>query len=684
MRLALALVLPLVLLTVPPAGAQTTPAPAPDPIDKKRPDTVPGFDPGAMDTTVKPCEDFYQYACGGWRARNPVPADRARWGRFDELAERNQLTLRGILEKATASGSASDRKIGDHYAACMDEKGVEARGLKPVQPILDRIAALETKEALAAEVARLHGEGVPVLFGSGTQPDFKDASRNIAAVDQGGLGLPDRDYYLKDDQRFADVRKQYLPHVQKMFELAGDTPEAAAAGAKTVLDIETALARESLDRVKRRDPVNRYHKMTREALKALAPRYDWNRYFTDMGWPAFSELNVSWPDFFKGLDAQLAAADLPAWKTYLRWHVLRSASPLLSSPFVQENFNFYGKALTGAKELRPRWKRCVEMVDRDLGEALGQRFVEATFGAEGKQRMAVMVKALEKALEQDIQQLPWMTAATKPQALKKLAAISNKVGYPDKWRDYSALSVGRDDLVGNVRRARAFEVKRDLAKVGKPVDKTEWRMTPPTVNAYYNPLENNINFPAGILQPPFFDRAQDDAVNFGGIGAVIGHELTHGFDDQGRKFAASGELSDWWTEEDGREFEKRAACIADQYSAYTATGDVKLNGKLTLGENTADNGGLRIAYMALMDTLAGKKPPLKDGFTPEQRFFLGWGQIWCQNETPESSKLRAQTDPHSPGRYRVSGVVSNMPEFQKAFSCAAGSPMVRENACRVW
>jgi endothelin-converting enzyme/putative endopeptidase len=670
-----------------PAWGQTPPTPAPDPVDKGKPAVVPGFDPAAMDRTADPCQAFYQFACGGWLAKNPVPADRSRYGRFDELQERNQVALKTILEKVSAQKAAKDsvdQRIGDHYAACMDEKGVEARGLQPVKPVLDRIAALASKEEVAAEVARLHSEGVPVLFGFGAQPDFKDASRNIAAIDQGGLGLPDRDYYLKDEARFADVRNAYVPHIQKMFELAGDAPDKAAAEARNVVDMETALAKDSLERVKRRDPVNRYHKMTRDELKALAPHYDWNRYFTGLPWPAFTDLNVGWPDFFKGLDGQLASADLPAWKTYLRWHVLRTAAPMLPAAFVQENFNFYGKTLTGAKELRPRWKRCVDRVDTDLGEALGQRYVEATFGAEGKQRMAVMVAALEKALERDIKDLPWMTPTTKDAAHKKLAAVANKVGYPERWKDYAGVAISRDDLLGNVRRAQAWEIKRDLGKVGKPVDKTEWGMTPPTVNAYYSPLQNNINFPAGILQPPFFDRVQDDAVNFGGIGAVIGHELTHGFDDQGRKFAPNGDLSDWWTEEDGREFEKRASCIADQYSSYTATGDVKLNGRLTLGENTADNGGLRIAYMALQDTIAGKKVPLKDGFTPEQRIFLGWGQIWCQNETEESSKLRAQTDPHSPGRYRVEGTISNMPEFQKAFSCAAGSKMVRENPCRVW
>jgi putative endopeptidase len=647
---------------------------------------TPGFDPNDMDRTANPCQDFYQFACGGWRSRNPVPADRARYGRFDELMERNQATLRDILDKAAAGARKDpiDQRLADHYASCMDEKAVEAKGLAPLKPVLDRIAALKSKEELAAEVARLHADGVRVLFGFGSQPDFKNASVTIAAVDQGGLGLPDRDYYLKDEARFADVRKQYEPHVQKMFELAGDAPEAAAAAARTVLTIETALAKESLDRVRRRDPANRYHKQSREELAALAPGFDWNRYFTDTRAPGFAALNVGWPEFFKGLDAQLQAADLPAWKTYLRWHVLRSGAPLLPAAFVQESFNFYGKTLTGAKELRPRWKRCVEIVDDDLGEALGQRYVEATFGAEGKQRMAVMVAALEKALERDIKDLPWMTEATKAQAQKKLDAITNKVGYPEKWRDYTGLTIARADLLGNARRAGAFEFRRELDKIGKPVDKSEWGMTPPTVNAYYSPLQNNINFPAGILQPPFFDRAMDDAVNFGGIGAVIGHELTHGFDDSGRKFAPNGDLSDWWTEEDGREFEKRASCFVDQYGGYTAVGDVKLNGKLTLGENSADNGGLRIAHMALMDTLAGKNPPLRDGFSPEQRLFLGWGQIWCQNETPESSRLRAQTDPHSPGRYRVIGTVSNMPEFQKAFACPAGSPMVRETPCRVW
>jgi endothelin-converting enzyme/putative endopeptidase len=643
---------------------------------------VPGFDAAALDRTVEPCADFYQFACGGWRAKNPVPPDRARWGRFDELSERNQATLRSILEKA--SSSAADRQIGDYYTACMDEKAIERLGLRPLKAALDRIAGLKTKAELAGEVARLHAQGVEALFGFGAQQDFKDATRVIAGVDQGGLGLPDRDYYLKDDARFADVRRKYVPHIAKMFELAGDKPAAAAEAARQVFEIETALARASLERVKRRDPANRYHMTKRADLVALTPDFAWDAYFAAVGAPPVAELNVGWPDFFAGMQGVLAESGVDALKSYLRWFTLSSAAPLLPARFVNENFEFFGRALTGARELRPRWKRCVQMVDAHLGEALGQRYVEKTFGAEGKERMARMVAALERALERDIEGLPWMTDATKKQAQAKLDAITNKIGYPDKWRDYRAVKVARNDALGNAERAEAFELRRQLAKIGQPVDRAEWLMTPPTVNAYYMPLQNNINFPAGILQPPFFDRAMDDAVNYGAVGSVIGHELTHGFDDQGRKFAANGDLADWWTAEDAKEFEKRADCFVEQYGSYTVAGGIKLNGRLTLGENTADNGGVRIAYMALQDTLAGKSVAPRDGFTPEQRLFLGWGQIWCQNETEESSKLRAQTDPHSPGRYRVNGVVSNMPEFQKAFSCPAGAPMVRENACRVW
>jgi putative endopeptidase len=655
------------------------------------PARVPGFDPTAIDRGTPACTDFYQFACGNWLTRNPVPPDRARWGRFDELAERNQTALRGILEKVSANDpkrEAIDQKIGDQYAACMDEAAIEAKGIAALKPELDRIAGLGSKAGMPGELAHLHEGGVDAAFRFGSVPDFKDANSVIAGTDQGGLGLPDRDYYVKDDAKSVELRTKYLAHVQKMLELSGEPATAAAADARAVMDLETALARASLERVKRRDPANIYHKMKVAELQALTSVFDWTAYLAAAAGPPVTELNVTVPDFYKAFNAQLDRAPLDAWKAYLRWHLLHENANLLPAAFVNENFSFYGQVLTGAKELRPRWKRCVAVVDSELGEALGRRYVEATFGAEGKVRTSKMVAALEAALERDLKTLPWMTDATKTQALGKLHAIANKIGYPDRWRDYSSLRIARGDALGNELRAEEFEVRRDLAKIGRTLDRSEWSMSPPTVNAYYSALQNNINFPAGILQPPFYDNAMDDAVNFGGIGAVIGHELTHGFDDQGRKFAANGDLSDWWTEEDAKEFEKRAGCIADEYSGFTVAGDVHVNGKLTLGENTADNGGVRIAYMALMQTLAdaaGKRAPgVIDGFTPEQRFFLGFGQVWCQNETEESARLRANVDPHSPGRYRVNGVVANMPEFQQAFGCKAGDAMVRENACRVW
>ena len=451
-----------------------------------------------------------------------------------------------------------------------------------------------------------------------------------------------------------------------------------------MLEVETALAKVSLERVKRRDPANRDHRMTRKELAALAPGFDWTAYFTAVGAPPFTEINVGWPDFFKGMSELLAARSLQDWKVYLRWQTLHDASDLLPAAFVNEDFNFFDKTLSGTQQLRPRWKRCVSLTNRQLGEALGQRYVESQFGAEAKARMSKMVTALETALDRDIRELPWMTDATKKRALEKRAAITNKIGYPEHWRDYSTVKIVRGDALGNDERATAFAAAYNRAKIGRKVDPSEWTMTPPTVNANYSQFENNVNFPAGILQPPFFDQTMDDAVNFGGIGAAIGHELTHGFDDQGRKFDAHGNLADWWTEADAKEFEKRASCLADEYSGFTVAGGVHLNGRLTLGENTADNGGVRIALMALEDALKGSPSPPRDGFTPEQRLFLGWGQVWCENATEQDAKLRAQTDPHSPGRYRVNGVLSNMPEFQKAYGCAPKAPMVRENACRVW
>lgn len=644
------------------------------------------FDVTAIDKSVDPCNDFFQYACGNWLAKNPIPADQSAWGRFNELNERNQRTLRDILETASAkpNRSALEQKIGDYFQSCMDEKAIEGHGIEPLQPMLKRIAALRNKNELTAELVRLHNRSIDAVFGFSSGQDFIDASKVIVHVDQGGIGLPERDYYFKEDPKSVELRKKYVAHVAKMFELMGHKPETAAAEAQTVMRIETALAKGSLDVTSRRDTYKLNHPMPVKQLAELTPSIDWKTYLTGVGAPVDS-LNVAVPDFFKGLEQQIKEVSLDDWKTYLSWHVVHSNAPLLPTAFVNENFDFYGKTLTGAKELRPRWKRCVQFTDGDLGEALGQKYVELTFGKEGKERTLAMVKAIEGALAKDIQSLDWMTPETKKRAMEKLHAIANKIGYPEKWRDYSALEIRKGDAIGNSLRANEFEFKRQVAKIGKPVDKSEWFMTPPTVNAYYDPQNNNINFPAGILQPPFYDNKIDDAVNFGAVGAVIGHELTHGFDDQGSQFDAAGNLKNWWTEKDQKEFEKRTGCLSEQYGSYVAVDDLKLNGKLTLGENTADNGGLRIALMALMDTAGPKSKTKIDGYTPQQRFFLGWGQVWCTNMTDQVTRLRTQTDPHSPGKYRVNGTVSNMPEFQSAFGCKEGQPMVRGgNACRVW
>ena len=645
------------------------------------------FSEDMLDKNIDPCNDFYAYACGKWMAQNPVPSDRSSWGRFNELAQRGEFVVRDILEKASGvrpERSESEQKIGDYYATCMDEAAIEKAGTKPLEADLQSIASIRSKDDLAKELVRLHREGTDAVFGFDSGADFKNASQVIAEVDQGGLGMPDRDYYLKDDAKSAELRKKYVEHVAKMFTLLGDDKSKADAEARVVMEIETGLAKGALDQTSRRDPQKVYHKLSNKELAALSPGFNWNVYIEGVGAPRFDSLNVSEPEFVKNMQEVISAHSLEDWKIYLRWHTVHSNASLLPTAFVNENFDYFSKTLQGTKELRPRWKRCVGFTNNDLGELVGQIYVQQTFGAEGKERTLAMVEALEKALGEDIKSVSWMGADTKTQALGKLQAITNRIGYPDKWRDYSTLQIVRGDALGNSQRANQHDFQRRLDKIGKPLDKRDWPYPPMTVNATYDPTQNNITFPAGILQPPFYDNQADDAMNFGGIGAVIGHELTHGFDDQGSQFDADGNLRDWWTANDKKQFEERTGCIKDQYANFVAVDDLKLNGKLTLGENTADNGGMRIAYMALLNTLAGKEPAPIDGLTAEQRFFLGWANVWCSNRTDAFARMLVTIDPHSPPKDRVNGTVSNMPEFRQAYRCAATAPMVNQNACRVW
>jgi putative endopeptidase len=645
----------------------------------------PVLDVQSMDTNVDPCTDFFAYSCGGWMKKNPIPPDQSSWSVYSKLEDDNKAILREILESAATPApdrDATKQKIGDYYAACMDEKAINAAAIKPLQPVLDQIQQLRSHRAIADIAAVMVYNNA--LFRFRSDQDFKDSTQVIAEVDQGGIGLPDRDYYLKTDAASVEIRKKYIAHLQKMFALLGDKPGLASEEAQTVVRIETALAKASLTRVERRDPPKLYHKMTVEQLIALSPSFRWKTYFSKVGLPSLETLNVETPEFFKALNTEFTNETLASWKIYLRWHLINANAPFLSSDFVNADFDFYGKTLQGAQQLEPRWKRCVGYVDNDLGEALGQVYVEKNFSPEAKQRAQKMVKEIEDAMGQDIESLSWMTPTTKQSALEKLHAVANKVGYPDKWRDYGTLTIARDDEMGNVLRAREFEFHRQLAKIGKPVDRGEWEMTPPTVNAYYDPQLNDINFPAGVLQPPLFDVNSDAAPNFGDTGSTIGHELTHGFDDEGRQFDANGNLRDWWTADDAKAFDQRASCISDQYSQYVILDDIKINGKLTLGEDVADLGGVILAHMAWQDDTKNQTLERLEGFTPEQRFFIAYGQSWCSDTRDETKRLRATIDPHSPDKYRANGVVSNLPEFQEAFHCKAGAPMVRENRCRVW
>jgi putative endopeptidase len=646
-----------------------------------------GFSLSNLDKTCKPCDDFYEFAMGGWMKSNPIPAEYPAWGTFAQLRDNNLSAMRSILEaasKASAAAGSNEQKIGDFYSSCMDTSAIEAVGIKPVAPDLAAIDAIQDRKALDAEIARLQLEGASVVFRFSSGQDYKDSSRVIAQAGQGGLGMPDRDYYLRDDEKSKHLRTDYVQHVAKMFQLAGAAPDKAAGEAKTVMDIETSLAKASRNRVELRDPEKNYNLMSLAQMKALTPDWSWESYLRTVGAPTMEQVNIRQPEFFKEVNQELNRVSLADWKTYLRWHVLHASAPALSNGLVMENFDFYGKKLAGTKEILPRWKRCVQSADQNLGEALGAVYVEKYFPPQAKARTKEMVNNLIAALRSDIPTLSWMSPETKKEALAKLEAFNVKIGYPDKWRDYSKLSIERGSYAANTRRSVEFEQARQLAKIGQPVDRSEWGMTPPTENAYNSSSMNEIVFPAGILQPPFYDPTVDDAVNYGGIGAVIGHEISHGFDDQGSKFDGKGNLREWWRPEDRKNFTERGDCVVKQFDGYEVEPGLHQNGKLVLGESIGDLGGLTIAYAAYEKSIEGQRPKDIDGFTPEQRFFLGWAQVWGANQRPEFARLQANTDPHPLPRFRGNGPLSNMAEFAKAFGCQRGEVMVREQSCKIW
>jgi len=652
---------------------------------------TPSLDKSVMDIAADACVDFYQYACGNWGKVHPIPNDSPYSDEFYNLDQYNQQVLHSILEKAAMPDDTRDentRKIGDYYATCMDEAGVQQKGLTPLQRELDRIGALSSKDQLPELLAHFQLINVNAFLGFGSQQDFKDATQEIASVSQGGLGLPEKDYYLRTGEKDQEIRKQYVQHITNMLKLLGSSEAQAASDAQAIMKLETALAKVSLDITAQRDPHNIYHMMPNHGLQALTPVFDWEHFYPATGSPEFTQLNVAEPDFFKGMNQVIADTDLPTIKAYLRWQLVASApGTILPKALDEEKFDFNGRKLSGTPEQRPRWKRCVSSTDGALGEALGQAYVEQEFPASSKEKSLQMIHDIETALGKDIDSLDWMSPETKKRAQEKLHMIAEKIGYPQKWRDYSKLEIVRGDALGNNLRAAEFESRRQLAKIGKPVDRGEWQMTPPTVNAYYSDNMNDINFPAGVLQPPFFDPSASTALNYGHIGLFVGHEITHGFDDEGRQFDGHGNLNDWWTKEDDAKFTEKADCTVKEYSQFKV-GDTNINGKLTLGENTADNGGLRLAYMALLARAAAQGTDLEkktaDGYTPQQEFFLGFAQDWCAEWRPDFERLIATTDPHSPDRFRANGVLVNMPEFGKAFGCKAGQPMVAAKACRVW
>jgi len=662
------------------------------------------FDPDLADKTLDPCDDFYKYSCSKWLTANPIPSDQVFWSTGSGLELWNEGALRDTLQAASKNDegrSPVEQKIGDYWAACMDEAGIEAAGLKPLEPELGRIAALKTKKDMTLEIAHLHhlypgawegndNQTNAPLFGFTGQQDFDNASLMVGAIDQGGLSLPNRDYYLKTDDKSKELLSKYRTHIQKMFVLAGESESEASADAATVIELETAMAEAQMDNVRRRDPKNINNKMSLAQVRALAPSIDWDAYLKATNAPPSDHYIVSSPDFFRALEKMINQHSLDQWKTYLRWQVVHRSAPYLTKAMVDENFDFFAHTLAGAEEQQPRWRRCVRTADRDLGEALGQAYVDRAFPPESKARTLEMVHAIETALTSDIQSLSWMSPATKQQALIKLKGIEDKIGYPAHWRDYSRVTIVRTSYLNNLAQATGFEFERWVSKIGQPVDRSEWTMTPPTINAYYDPQLNTINFPAGILQPPFFDPSKDDAVNYGAIGMVIGHEIIHGFDDEGRKFDASGNLRDWWTADDAKKYDERGKCISDEYTQEVpeAGPGIKQNGLLTQGEDTADNGGIHLALAALEVSLKQKGKSLDDkgddGWTYRQRFFLSFAYSWCSNIRPQVARVMVTTDPHSLPVFRVNNVVSNMPEFDHAFSCRSGQKMVRANACRVW